>query len=92
MQYYTTLTLATSKAIETANIDLENLYITAKTHLMAQRRNDGAWHVRISDAFDSNMTNISDLPIDLNSSQNHIAELIAGCWDDAWDEKELTND
>jgi hypothetical protein len=86
MQYYTTLTLAVSKAVETVNIDLENLYITAKTHLMAQRRSDGAWHVRISDAFDSNMTNISDLPIDINGSQKHIVELIAGCWQDDWDE------
>ena len=88
MQYYTTLTLAVSKAIETANIDLENLYIKAKTHLMAQRRMDGAWHVRISDEFDSNLTNISDLPIDLAGSQKHIVELIGECWDEEWTETE----
>ena len=31
---------------------------------MAQKRGD-AWHVRMSDEFDSNLTNISDLPTDL---------------------------
>ena len=88
MQYYTTLNLAVSKAFERADIDLNNSEIESKTHLMAQKRGN-AWHVRISDEFDSNLTNISDLPIDLNGTQNHIVELIAGCWQDDWDEVEM---
>ena len=59
MQYYTTLNLAVSKAFERADIDLNNSEIESKTHLMAQKRGN-AWHVRISDEFDSNLTNISD--------------------------------
>ena len=87
MQYYTTLKLAVSKAFERADIDLANSEIESKTHLMAQKRGD-AWHVRVSDEFDSNLTNISDLPIDLNGTQNHIVELIAECWDEEWTEKD----
>lgn len=88
-QYYTTLNLAVSKAFEQADIDLDNAEIENKTHLMAQKRGN-SWHVRISDEFDSNMTNISDLPSDLAGSQKHIVELIGGCWDEEWTEKEET--
>ena len=87
MQYYTTLNLAVSKAFERADIDLDNSEIESKTHLMAQKRGN-AWHVRISDEFDSNLTNISDLPSDLAGSQKHIVKLIAECWDEEWTEKE----
>tara|TARA_R110000822_G_scaffold202055_1_gene339110 strand:+ start:194 stop:481 length:288 start_codon:yes stop_codon:yes gene_type:complete len=87
MQYYTTLKLAVSKAFEQADIDLNNAEIENKTHLMAQKRGN-SWHVRISDEFDSNMTNISDLPRDLVGSQKHIVEMIAECWDEEWTEKE----
>ena len=87
MQYYTTLNLAVSKALEQATIDLNNSEIENKTHLMAQKRGN-AWHVRISDEFDSNLTNISDLPRDLVGSQKHIVEMIAECWDEEWTEKE----
>tara|TARA_B110000046_G_scaffold56119_1_gene62705 strand:+ start:385 stop:660 length:276 start_codon:yes stop_codon:yes gene_type:complete len=83
MQYYTTLKLAVSKAFEQADIDLNNAEIENKTHLMAQKRGN-SWHVRISDEFDSNMTNISDLV----GSQKHIVEMIAECWDEEWTEKE----
>tara|TARA_R110002094_G_scaffold218778_1_gene190414 strand:- start:149 stop:430 length:282 start_codon:yes stop_codon:yes gene_type:complete len=86
-QYYTTLNLAVSKAFERADIDLNNFEIESKTHLMAQKRGN-AWHVRISDEFDSNLTNISDLPSDLASSQQHIVELIGGCWNEEWTEKD----
>ena len=87
MEYYTTLKLAVAKAFEQATIDLDNSWIESKTHLMAQKRGD-AWHVRVSDEFDSNLTNISDLPSDLEGSQKHIVELIGGCWDEEWNEKE----
>ena len=89
-QYYTTLNLAVSKAFERADIDLDNSEIESKTHLMAQKRGN-AWHVRISDEFDSNLTNISDLPSDLIGSQKHIVKLIAECWDEEWTEKEGAN-
>ena len=88
MQYYTTLKLAVLKAFEKADIDLDNAEIESKTHLMAQKLSDNSWHVRISDEFDSNLTNISDLPSDLASSQKHIVEMIAACWDDKWTEIE----
>ena len=88
MQYYTTLKLAVSKAFEKATIDLNNSEIESKTHLMAQKLSDNSWHVRISDEFDSNLTNISDLPSDLAGSQKHIVEMIAACWDDKWTEIE----
>ena len=87
MQYYTTLKLAVSKAFEKADIDLNNAEIENKTHLMAQKRGN-SWHVRISDEFDSNLTNISDLPSDLARSQKHIVEMIAACWDEEWTERE----
>ena len=90
MQYYTTLKLAVSKAFEKADIDIDNAEIENKTHLMAQKLSDNSWHVRISDEFDSNLTNISDLilPNDLAGSQKHIVEMIAACWDDKWTEIE----
>ena len=90
MQYYTTLKLAVSKAFEKADIDIDNAEIESKTHLMAQKLSDNSWHVRISDEFDSNLTNISDLilPNDLAGSQKHIVEMIAECWDEEWTEKE----
>ena len=88
MQYYTTLKLAVSKAFEKADIDLDNDEIENKTHLMAQKLSDNSWHVRISDEFDSNLTNISDLPSDLARSQKHIVEMIAACWNEEWTEKE----
>tara|TARA_B110000046_G_scaffold23766_1_gene22778 strand:+ start:541 stop:828 length:288 start_codon:yes stop_codon:yes gene_type:complete len=89
-QYYTTLKLAVSKAFEQADIDIDNAEIENKTHLMAQKLSDNSWHVRISDEFDSNLTNISDLilPNDLVGSQKHIVEMIAECWDEEWTEKE----
>ena len=88
MQYYTTLKLAVSKAFEKADIDLDNDEIENKTHLMAQKLSDNSWHVRISDEFDSNLTNISDLPSDLARSQKHIVEMIAACWNEEWTETE----
>ena len=86
MEYYTTLSLAVAKAFEQATIDLDNSWIESKTHLMAQKRGN-SWHVRISDEFDSNLTNISDLPSDLAGSQKNLVELIGGCWDEEWTDK-----
>jgi len=90
MEYQQTLIKAVTDAMNVAAQQQDDMEIDAIDHLMAQKRDDGTWCVRMSDSFDADfLTHLSDNIQDCAGSTEDVAARIEDMWDEEWTEVQV---